>query len=124
MAKSSRRDKLLRTLLVHGIRSDDDKEPDVPEQEQKTTIIKEMNILEGLTDFAICRTLDAEDIIDPSLFKDFKETLFRILTSIIEALVIAWKSERNTTKTVEKKVLCAHHALALLPNVPMQRNFV
>jgi hypothetical protein len=72
MAESSRRDKLLRTLQVHGVRGDDDKEPDVLTQEQKTTIIKEMKILEGLTDFGIRRSQDAEDIIDPSLFKDFK----------------------------------------------------
>ncbi len=121
MAESSRRDKLLRTLQVHGARSDDDKEPDVLTQEQKTTIIKEMKILEGLTDFGIRRSQDAEDIIDPSLFKDFKEKVSEkcpFLTSIIEALVIGSnKSERNTIKTVEKKVLCGHHALALLLNV-------
>jgi hypothetical protein len=111
MAESSRRDKLLRTLQVHGVRSDDDKEPDALTQEQKTTIIKEMKILEGLTDFGIRRSQDAEDIIDPSFFKDFKENVSEkcpFLTSIIEALVIGSnKSERNTIKRLRKKFYVA-----------------
>ena len=123
MAESNRRDQLVKTLLRFDQKNNgnNNTKSDVLTQSQRETVMKEMRVLEELCDIGL-RSNKAEDFdMDTSLFKEFTETVKNkcpFLTSIIEALVIGSNSsQRNTHKTAQSKLLCGHHALALLLNV-------
>ena len=64
--------------------------------------MKEMRVLEELCDIGLCSNKAVKNKCS-------------FLTSIIEASVIGSNScQRNTRKTAQSKLLCGHHALALL----------
>ena len=67
-----------------------------------------------------CQDVDLGEVITPSLFNEFVDAVKErcpFLRNIVETLVVTNATERNVLKTNEQKVLCGHHALALLLNV-------
>lgn len=91
-------------------------------QQQTETLIRELKTLEEICNVGVRddKAVDVAEIIMPSLFKNFVDAVEEkcpLLRNIIETLVINNHQERNVHKTNEHKVLCGHHALALLLNV-------
>ena len=66
------------------------------------------------------KAVDVTEWLHPPIFKNFGDDVkdkCLFLHSILEALFVTIHHERNMHKTNEKKILCAHHALAFLYNV-------
>ena len=91
-------------------------------RQQNETVVREIEILEDICNLGVrsCQDVNVDELISPSLFKEFVDTVkgrCPLLRNIVETLVVSNVTERNVHKTNEQKVLCGHHALALLLNV-------
>ena len=121
MKQSSERDHLMKTCLTlykNEVMDTSKVVPSMLAAEQIETIVNELKILQDICNMGI--RSGKNELIKPSLFKDFScavEERCPLLKNIIETLVVSNAHERNTYKTNEKKLLCGHHALALLLNV-------
>ncbi|CAB4033757.1 Hypothetical predicted protein [Paramuricea clavata] len=90
--------------------------------EQNAINAKELKVFQNICNLGIRggNFKDTTELLHPSILKDFGDEVREkcpLLHSIVEALVITSHHERNVHKTNEKKVLCGHHALALLYNI-------
>ena len=91
-------------------------------RQQTETVVREIKILEDICNLGVrsCQDVDLGEVITPSLFNEYVDAVKErcpLLRNIVETLVVTNATERNVHKTNEQKVLCGHHALALLLNV-------
>ena len=90
--------------------------------EQVATMTSELKVFENICNLGIRGGdgTDSAELLHPSIFKDFGDDVREkcpLLHNIVEALLLTSQQERNVHKTNKKKVLCGHHALALLYNI-------
>ena len=124
--EAQERDHLMKTLLTSFENELANARADVEyvklTRRQTETIVREIKTLEEISNLGVrsCQDVDVAELITPSLFKDFVDAVKErcpLLRNIVETLVVNNLAERNVHKTNEQKVLCGHHALALLLNV-------
>ena len=124
--EAQERDQLMKTLLSSYEKEltnlKDTSSTILLSNQQKTTLIKEIKTLEEICNVGVRSqmTSDANELITLLLFKNFADSVQEkcpLLRNIVECLVISNPNERNVQKTNEHKLLCGHHALALLLNV-------
>ena len=124
--EAQERERLMKTLLTSFENELANARADVEHvkltRQQTETVVTEIKILEEICNLGVrsCQDVDLGEVITPSLFNEYVDAVKErcpLLRNIVETLVVTNATERNVHKTNEQKVLCGHHALALLLNV-------
>ena len=124
--KAQERDRLMKTLLTSFENELANARADVEHvkltRQQTENVVREIKILEEICNRGVrnCQDFYLGEVITPSLFNGFVDAVKErcpLLSNIAETLVVTKATERNVHKTNEQKVLCGHHASALLLNV-------